>query len=197
MFDRAAVQQVIEMERYWRDRRQWERQRACYTDDCIVSAGWFQGTADDFVARSKDMALRKGFDSVFHYLWPISIRTNGGRALAESSTQVIIRFSVDGIEIDYTGMTRAFSRLIRSESGWRIASLHGIYQKDSIAPALPWQTIPIREEELRNLRPSYRMNSWLMSKLGYTPSQEMLGDDRPEELDAFYRRAESWMAEEM
>ncbi|OFZ97423.1 MAG: hypothetical protein A3H35_02205 [Betaproteobacteria bacterium RIFCSPLOWO2_02_FULL_62_17] len=190
--DKQAIAEIVRLERFCRDRGEWDRLAACHTEDSHVRTTWFDGTAADFAAASKDMA-EKGRLST-HLITPTEIRINGDRALCESLMEIHNRGAIGDVEVDTIMYGRFFSRLRRTAAGWRLASFDGIYHKDTIAPVNPAQTIPIDWSELLQFRPSYRLWAYMMSRRGYRVTHDELGDDRPDLLQAFYSAAEHWLA---
>lgn len=189
--DRQAIAELVRIERFWRDRAQWDRLAACYTEDSRVRTTWFDGTGKDFAEASRDMA-EKGRLST-HLITPTHIRINGDRALSESLMEIHNRSTLDGIEVDSIMYGRFFSRVLRTAEGWRLASFDGIYHKDVITPVNPSDKVPLDWAELRRFRPSYRIWAYMMSRRGYKVTPDELGDDRPDLLEAFYRAAEHWL----
>jgi hypothetical protein len=100
---------------------------------------------------------------------------------------------IEGVEVDTVQYCRFFSRVRRTADGWRLASFEGIYTKDTIAPVNPADELLLDWDALGKLRPSYRIWAHLMSLRGYMVSQEKIGDDRPDLLEAFYAHAEHWL----
>ena len=129
-----------------------------------------------------------------HPIAPIWARINGDRALVESNAEIQNRSILEGIEVDTVQYCRFFSRVRRTPDGWRLVSFEGIYTKDTIAPTDPADQLPIDWDAMRKLRSSYRVWAYLMALRGYEVSQEKIGDDRPELLEAFYAHAEHWLA---
>jgi hypothetical protein len=189
--DRAAIADLIRMERFHRDRRRWEELAGDYIEDSRVKTTWFEGTGREFAEASRDMAQR-GRESV-HLITPTDIRIHGDRALCESHAQIHNRSVVHGVEVDMTQFCRFFSRVVRTSDGWRLASFDGIYHKDTIVPVNPGETVPIKWDELRELRPSYRIWAYTIGLKGYEIGQDELGDDRPDLLEPFYAEAERWL----
>jgi hypothetical protein len=138
------------------------------------------------------MAEQRGRASV-HLITPTHIRVNGDRALCESLGEIHNRTALDGVEVDTLMYCRFFSRLRRTSAGWRLVTLNGIYHKDQITPVDPADELPVDWEELRALRPSYRVWAYMISRRGYEIGDEELGDDRPDLLARFYADAERWL----
>ena len=189
--DKQAIIELVRIERFWRDRAEWDRLAACYTEDSHVRTTWFDGTGKEFATASREMAERGRLST--HLITPTWIRIQGDRALSESLMEIHNRSTLEGIEVDTIMYGRFFSRLVRTAQGWRLASFDGIYHKDVIAPVNPADKVPIDWAELRRFRPSYRIWAYMISRRGYTVTEDELGDDRPDLLQAFYRAAEQWL----
>jgi hypothetical protein len=181
----------VRLERFHRDRRRWDDLADDYVEDSRVKTTWFEGSGREFAEASRDMAQR-GRESI-HLITPTDIRINGDRALSESHAQIHNRSVVNGVEVDTTQFCRFFSRVLRTDDGWKLASFDGIYHKDTIVPVNPGDTVPIDWDALRHLRPSYRIWAYVIGLRGYEIGQEELGDDRPDLLEPFYQAAERWL----
>jgi hypothetical protein len=188
----ADILRLVRLERFLRDQGDWDALAACYVEYSSVRTTWFDGTGPGFAEASRVMAERGRHSK--HMIWPGSVRIAGGRALSESPAAIVNRSTIDGIEVDMVQWCRFHSRLVRTGEGWRLASFEGIYQKDEIHPVWPGELLPARwREEIRPLRPSYRIWAWAMIRRGYDVSSELLGDDRPDLLKSFYAGEDSWL----
>ena len=191
--DEAAVTRVIRLERFVRDQGNWEALAACYAADSCVRTTWFLGTGAEFAEASRLMAVNGRHSK--HMIWPAIVRVNGDRALSESPAAILNRSVIDGFEVDMVQWCRFFSRLVRTAEGWRLASFEGIYQKDEIRPVWPGEQLPDSwRPEIVPFRESYRVWAWAMERRGYQVSSELLGDDRPDVLTAFYIEEDRWLA---
>jgi SnoaL-like domain len=101
----------------------WDRLAACYTDDSLVRTTWFHGTGREFADASRDM-LERGRHSL-HLITPTHVRVNGDRALVESLGEIHNRSSIEGVEVDTTMYCRFFSRVRRTDEGWRLVGFDG------------------------------------------------------------------------
>jgi SnoaL-like domain len=189
--DTQAIAQLVRTERFWRDRCEWDQLAECYTEDSLVRTTWFHGTGREFAEASRDM-LERGRHSL-HLITPTHLRVNGDRALSESLGEIHNRSAIEGVEVDTIMYCRFFSRVRRTEDGWRLASFDGIYHKDVIAPVIPGERLPVDWERMMSLRPSYRVWAYMISLRGYEIGQDELGDDRPDLLEPFYAAAEWWL----
>jgi hypothetical protein len=192
--DREAISEIIRLERYLRDHRRWDELADCYTADSHVRTTWFDGTGPEFVAASKFMAEQRGRESR-HLITPTYIQVHGDRALCDSYGEIHNRSVIEAVEVDSIMYCRFFSRLVRTERGWRLASFDGIYKKDQIWPVDPSQTLPFDYGELLGFRPSYRVWAYMLRRTGYEVGMEELGDDRADLLEPFFAAAQAWLEE--
>jgi len=191
LLDKQAIAELVRLERFWRDRWEWERLAACYTDDSRVKTTWFEGTGKEFTEASRVMAER-GRRST-HLITPTIIRVNGDRALSESLMEIHSRTAFDSVLGDAIMYGRFFSRVRRTPEGWRLTSFDGIYTKTVVTPVNPNDTLPIDWEEMSRYRPSYQLWAYMLTRAGYAVTDTELGDDRPDLLEAFYRAADHWL----
>lgn len=191
--DKLAIIELIGLERLWRDTGEWDRVADCFTEDAVIRTTWFEGNAREFALRSKEMA-ENGRHSK-HPITPIYVRIVGDRALVESRAQIQNRSQLDGVLVDMTQYVRFFSRALRTVDGWRLGSFEGIYEKGTIAPVNPDDHLPFdwAEVEASTTRTSYQLWAWSMSRRGYTILDDRIGDDRPDEVRAFYASEEQWL----
>jgi hypothetical protein len=189
--DKLEISELIRAERLWRDLGRWDKVASAFLPDAEVRTTWFQGTAADYIAASqKDTDELR---SSLHPFSPAEIRVTGDRATSESVAEIVDRDIIAGTEVDMTMRCRFYSRLVRKNDGWHIASFEGIYIKDRFDAVFPGEAIDIDWERLRSYRRSYRSLCYLMELQGHTVSQELLGDDRPDLLATFYAEADTWL----
>jgi hypothetical protein len=192
--DKQRIAELLRRERLWRDVGDWESLAAAFTADSYVRTTWFEGTGPEFAEASREMAEKRGRHSK-HLIWPTEIRVDGDRALSESLAEIHNRDTLDGVEVDTVQYCRFFSRLVRTADGWRLASFEGIYQKDTITPVFPGDTIVVHREEMAGLRAPYRIWAYMLSRKGYDIPQtdDIVAEDRPDLIQSFYRDAEEWL----
>jgi hypothetical protein len=193
--DKQELAELARMERYWRDTGHWSELAGCYTQDSRIRTTWFEGSGSEFAEASRDMAENRNRLSR-HLITPTRLELSGGRALIDSYAEIHNRDEIDGVEVDMLMYCRFFSRALRTEQGWRLASFDGIYAKDLIWPVNPDAGLPFAWSELRRFRPSYRVWAYTLSRKGYEIGQDELGEDRPEQLGAFLAAARRWLETE-
>ena len=57
----------------------------------------------------------------------------------------------------------------------------------------PRNPLPVDWKIVEGLRPSYKFIGYTQVKRGYKVNPELLGDDRPDLLEAFYAREQAWL----
>src|SRR5262247_4151271 len=108
--DRLAIRSLVENWAVWRDAGDWERFRTVWHDDGRMMATWFQGSAADFIAVSRD-GFERGV-SILHFL-------GGTRAIAQTKMTISQRAEVDGVLCDVV-CTGRFYDFLEKRSDWGI-----------------------------------------------------------------------------
>ena len=193
--DKLQIFELVRLERLWRDLGEWDKVAAAYTEDAIIRTSWFHGNAREFAEGSRAMAERGRHSK--HPIWPVYARVNGDRALVESRSQIQNRSEIDGVAVDTVQYVRFVSRVRRTPAGWRLVTFEGIYEKGTIAPVNPHDTVPIDWTEVTAATPrrSYQLHAWAMSRRGYSVPGDLLGDDAPRQLADFHAAEEAWLLE--
>jgi hypothetical protein len=150
----------------------------CYAPGSTVRLSCFQGSGPESVAASRRMAERG--DASTHRLAPPVVDVRGDRALATVPAAIEVRTELDGTEVDLVSRTRIQYRAERGDGGWRVTALDPVYEGDSLTPSLPGTPLRVTAADLASFRPSYRMLSYVLGCRGYTITQDLYGDDRPD-----------------
>ncbi|MDX6741195.1 nuclear transport factor 2 family protein [Actinocorallia sp. A-T 12471] len=187
----ALVTQVVLAERQGRDRGWWDQMAAQYWPDSHVRLSWYDGDGPGFVAGSKAMAARG--DVALHHVFAPVVHVRGDRAHVEAAVSLRFAVEIDGVAGDLVSHTRLNYRLTRRDGVWKILALNAVYEYATLTPAVPGQTIVVPAEELAKYRPSYAVLAWNIAREGRKPGDDELGDDRPEELAAFYAETRAWL----
>lgn len=121
------------------------------------------------------------------------VRVQGNKAHVEVSALMWSTVTVDGAPGNVNSFVRLNYRVERRHGEWRILSLDPIYEYATLTPAIPGQIIEIPAEQLVQYRPSYALLAWNLAQHGIKPSNDDMGDDRPDEVAAFYSRTHEWL----
>ena len=191
LLDRAEIFYLIRFESLCRDIKDWDGLVGSYVPGSPVRTTWFDGTIEEFAEASKEkMGAGSGAK---HWVFPAKLHQNGGRAICESPAHISDRLTFEGVEFDVMAYVRFHSRVVLTDNGWRLNSFEGIYESDSVQPVNPADTLPIDWNIVNAMRPSYRFLGFCQAYRNYDVSQELLGDDRPDLLEAFYLAERKWV----
>ena len=189
MDDLSSVTQLVLHERQGRDRGWWAQMLACFWPDATVKLSWIDASGTDFVRRSKEMSGRG--DRSVHRLGPPTVHLQGDRALVELPAGVEFRVDWDGVPADLISYTRLNYRLERRADKWKIKALDAIYERDTLTPRLPGQLLTV--EHLGDRDP-YALVALYLTRRGYSVG-DLLADDQPEKVEAFYADAFGWLGQ--
>ena len=191
LLDRTEIFDLVRFERLCRDQRDFPGMIACYVPKAPVRTTWFDGTIEDFAEASRQK-MTSGSQAK-HWIMPARLEIKQDRALVESPSVIFDRLTFDGIEFDTFQYCRFVSRVIRTAGGWKLGSFEGIYQRDQMQTVDPRDPLPVNWDVIKTLRPSYKFIGYTQVKRGYTLNPELLGDDRPDLVQAFYTRERKWL----
>ncbi len=191
LLDRTEIFYLIRFERLCRDIKDWDGLVGSYVPGSPVRTTWFDGTIEEFAEASKAKMAAGG--GAKHRVFPAKLHQKGDRAICESPAYISDRLTIEGVEFDVKAQLRFHSRVVLTDIGWRLNSFEGIYESDSVQPVNPADTLPIDWNMVNAMRPSYRFLGFCQAYRNYDVSQELLGDDRPDLLEAFYAAERKWV----
>src|SRR5215469_5173918 len=96
--DRLTIRQLVENWVVWRDAGDWERFRTVWHDDGRMMATWFQGTAAEFIAVSKE-GFEKGVN-ILHFQGAHTADVSGNRAISQAKMHINQRATVHDVLVD-------------------------------------------------------------------------------------------------
>lgn len=193
LLEQNEIFELVRIERFYRDQRDWGGLLASYVPHAPVRTTWFDGSIEEFVEASRRKMSGPGASAAKHWIFPTALKINGDRALVESPAAIFDRLTFEGVEFDSFQYCRFVSRLVRTAAGWRLASFEGIYQRDHLRSVNPAEPLPVDWKVIATLRPSYKFLAYTRLRRGYKVDRELLGDDRPDLLAAFYAREQRWL----
>jgi hypothetical protein len=188
--DRSAVAALVNNWAVWRDAGDWERFRGVWHDDARMMATWFQGSADAFIAASRE-GWEKGV-SILHFLRGIAIDIEGTRAIAQTKMTISQRGEVHRVLCDVVCTGRFYDFLEKRAGRWGLVLRQPIYEKDRLDPLDPAATLTLDQELLRRFPEGYRHLAYLQTQIGYAVKRDMPGLRGPE-VEALYRRGRAWL----
>jgi len=188
MSDQLAIAQAVANWALWRDTGRWEKLRALYTDDAIQHTTWFVGPAREFIDRIASRPL----GGSQHFVGACVVELNGDRAIAETRLLLLVRGTLQGIEVDVTCYARSYDRFVRAADAWRIQRREMIYEKDRLDPLDPAARLTLDQAALARYPAGYRHLALLQAGGGarITPDLPVPGS---KELKRLYAEGESWL----
>ncbi len=191
--DRATIRELVENWAVWRDSNQWDKFRTVWHDDGRMVATWAQGTADEFIARSKQ-AFANGM-RVVHSLGGCSIEVNGDRAIAQTKMTISQRGMVHDVLCDVVCTGRFYDFLEKRDGRWGIVLRQPIYEKDRIDPVDPAAKLSLDRQLLAKFPEGYQHLAYIQSLMGFQTKMDMPQLTGPE-VEALYVRGMGWLAGE-
>lgn len=191
LIDRLAIRDLVENWAVWRDAGDWDRFRTVWHDDGAMQATWFQGSADAFIAVSRE-GFEKGVN-ILHFLGGTSIDLEGHRAIAQTKMTISQRGLVDGVACDVVCTGRFYDFLEKRDGRWGVVLRQPIYEKDRLDPIDPAAKLALDSDLLASFPEGYRHLAYIQTRLGFTVKRDMPGL-RGEIVEALYRRGAAWLA---
>jgi hypothetical protein len=191
--DKFLIAELAQAERRARDAKDWQLMLDCYHGDARIFLSWIDAGPAEFVRRSQRMAQVPGGHAI-HQNGVTLVQLNADRALADTSCAILMRRFFDGVECDLAGYCRHRSRVQRRDGTWRLLSLVGVYEKNTLVPVLPGAAPKLDEQRLASYRPSYNFQCYHREQEGNTPLADRPGTDRPDLVDALEAADRAWLS---
>jgi hypothetical protein len=188
--DRLAIRTLVENWAVWRDTGDWERFRTVWHDDGVMTATWFRGTADEFIAAS-----RAGFDkgvSILHFLGGHSADLRGNRAIAQTKMTISQRAPVHDVLVDVVCTGRFYDFLEKRKGRWGLVLRRLFYEKDRMDPVDPAARLTLDKALLERFPVGYCHLAYLQTQIGFTVKADMPGLKGPE-AEALYAKGRAWL----
>ena len=191
LLDRLTIKQLVDNWVVWRDAGHWDRFRTVWHDDGVMQATWTQGTADEFIAMSKE-GWAKGV-SILHFLGGNSIDLAGDRAISQTKMTISQRARVHDVLVDVVCTGRFYDFIERRNGKWGFVLRQPIYEKDRMDPVDPAGKVELDQTLLMSFPEGYRHLAYLQSQIGYKIKMSMPGL-KSEAVEALYKRGADWLA---
>jgi hypothetical protein len=189
--DRIAIRELVENWALWRDAGDWERfATVWHPTRGWMSATWFQGSAREFIAVS-----RQGFEngvSILHFLGGHTADVAGERAIAQTKMTINQRAEVDGVEVDVVCTGRFYDFLEVHDGEWRLVRRQPIYKKDRLDVVDPAATLVLDRGLLGRFPIGYRHLGYLQTKAGFTVKTGLPGLTG-EAVQRLYTEGAGWL----
>jgi hypothetical protein len=190
--DKIACAEVIQAWGFARDQGRWDDLEAIFHPGGEIAVSWFRGPYVEFVAHCQ-RNFGKG-SSAKHLLWPARVRINGSRATAETNVAILVRQTIEGVEVDLTSNGRFLDRLERRDGAWRIVERATVYEKDRLDPVEPspaFDTL-MAKSDARKYPAAYRYMAYRVHAAGRALAEPVHYDGR-QETEALKQRFAAWL----
>jgi len=191
LVEQLRIRQVVENWALWRDAGDWERFRTVWHPDGVMMATWFQGSAEQFIA-----VTREGWDkgvSILHFLGGCAIDVAGDRAIAQTKMTISQRAAVDGVPCDVVCTGRFYDFFVRHGGAWLLLLRQPIYEKDRLDPVDPAARLELDPALLARFPEGYRHLAYLQTKIGFKVKADM-PMLKGEAVQRLYARGAAWLA---
>jgi hypothetical protein len=193
LVDREEIFDLVRRERFSRDKGDMETMRACFHDEAVIRTSWFDGGVEDYVAATRHRMEK--ISSGKHWVFPAGLKIVGSRATVESPALIFDRPTLNGVEVDVQVFCRFFSRVERRNGEWRLLTFEVLFERDVMRSVNPTEALPVDWAAISRYRPSYRFLACVQESRGTRINPNLYGDDRREELLAFYERERQWLSQ--
>jgi hypothetical protein len=184
------IRDIVENWVIWRDTGDWERLRGTWHADGRMMATWFEGTADEFIARAK-RGWEMGSLSQ-HTLGGFAVQVNGDRAVAQTRVTLSVRGMVEGVECDVACTGRFYDLFSKVGGKWAISMRQLTYEKDRLDPVEPSAQVRLDPALLARFPVGYRHLAYMQTQGGQTVNEHLPGLRGPE-VEALYAKGAAWL----
>ena len=191
LVERLRIREVVENWVLWRDAGDWERFRSVWHPDGRMMATWFQGSAEQFIAVTRE-GWSKGV-SILHFLGGSSIDVEGHRAIAQTKMTISQRADVDGVRCDVVCTGRFYDFFERRDNKWAIVLRQPIYEKDRLDPLDPAAVLKLDARLLGQFPEGYRHLAYAQTRIGFTVKRDMPQLTGPA-VERLYADGAAWLA---
>lgn len=138
--DKIACAELVQAWGFARDQGRWDDLLAIFHPGGQIHVSWFRGPYPEFVEHCR-RNYGKG-SRAKHLLWPARVQGQDGqaqadRATTETNVAILVRQTIDGVEVDLTSYARFLDRLERRAGSWRMVERVCVYELDRLDPVEP------------------------------------------------------------
>ena len=191
MDDVTEVGRLVLRERQSRVRGLSAELLACFHEDATVETSWMRGSARAFAAGGAQRSAGSG--TIVNRVGAPAVQVCGQRGFAELYSATTRWIPVNGVEAVLTSFMRLLYRAEQRQGAWKISAMSAVNEGDTLEPAVPGTDLGVDPVAVAGLRHSYRFLAYTRSLDGTAVSQDLLGVDRPDEVNAVYASVAEWL----
>jgi hypothetical protein len=192
LLDRLAIRELIDDWVLYRDARDWEGVASTWHEGGVMMTTWGGTSTPEEFAAAAEAGFTRG-DRMLHSNGGTAVKLSGDRAIAQTKLRIMQRGTIDGVLCDVTCLGRDYDFCERRDGRWGFLLRQPIYERDSVVPVDPAQTLALPDSALTALPEGYARLGYLQSQAGYS-----IGDRMPvlegREVEALYEAGAAWLA---
>jgi hypothetical protein len=171
LLERLEIAELVQSWALYRDTGDWDKLRETVHADGTMTATWFHGTFEEFIAAIQD-SWRKGSSSQ-HFQGGTVVQVLGTKAIAQTRMSILLRGKLDAVPVDVNCLGVFYDRVEKRNGQWRIAKRNVIYDKDTLTPVHVGDAIQLSSERLLRFPEGYRHLAYLQSFNGGNVNPEL------------------------
>jgi hypothetical protein len=190
--DKLACAEVVQAWGFARDQGRWADLLDTFHPDGRIHVSWFQGAFPDFVERCRQNY--GGSSRAKHLLWPARVQVREARATSETNVAILVRQTIEGVEVDLTSYARFLDRLERVDGRWRMVERACVYEQDRLDPVEPSAAVAalMAKADAGRFPPPYRYMAYRIAASGRDLAEPVHHDGRAE-TEALKARYAAWL----
>ena len=189
--DYEKINRLIIGERMYRVTHRNAEHKNCFFEDATIRTSWQSGNVNSFVGQHPAENSTENFN--VNRCGGALIHLNKNRAFVEYPSTTIRSIKINGEDAVLTSYMRLLYRVEKRNGEWKILEMISINEADELNPAIPGVNLKINPDDVKNFRLSYRWLAYSRKNAGGEISENLLGTDRPEEIQKIYEESFSWL----
>ena len=189
---KIACAELIQSWGFARDQGQWDDLAAIFHPGGEIAVSWFRGPYVEFVGHCRNNFGRGSVAK--HQLWPARVAVNGSRATAETNVAILVRQTIEGVEVDLTSNGRFLDRIEKRDGAWRMVERAALYEKDRLDPVEPSEQFDamMAKSDAAKYPAQYRYMAYRVHAAGRSLAEPVHYDGRAE-TEALKMRYAAWL----
>ena len=189
--DYEKINQLIIGERIFRVTHRNDEHKNCFFEDATIRTSWQSGNVNSFVGQHPAENSAENFN--VNRCGGALIHLKKNRAFVEYPSTTIRNVKINGVDAVLTSYMRILYKVEKRNGEWKIFEMISINEADKLKSAIPGENLKINPDEVKNFRISYRWLSYARKNSGGEISENLLGTDRPEEIQKIYEENFEWL----
>lgn len=189
--DRLAIRELVDAWVVWRDARRWDKFLELWHEGGTMATTWGGRATPQEFADATDRGFERG-DRILHSLGATAVELAGTRAVAQTKLRIMQRGPVHGVLCDVTCLGRAYDFFEVRDGRWGFVLRQPIYERDSLVPVDPAETVQLDPERLARFPEGYARLAYLQDGLGYKIVANMPLLEGPQ-VERLYAAGAAWL----